>query len=740
MQPFSWRDRWKLFSYEADRRSLVLGALAFLLHVGFGCGMASANALFVGRVGTEPLFYVYLGASVLTVLLAAAFYYGVETRSRHWIFLLSFMTFSSAVFFLWALLGHRPELLWPVFAARILSDVFFVLALLQFWLLAAERFTHLEARRRFPLFVAAGGLGYMAGGWLLNEFSGPMQALDFFLIWGGILGAAPVFLPLLPRQETPPPSRPESEADGEAETASALRLLKTLFFFCFAFTFFLYGVDYLFNTVALQSLSDENRLAAFYGRVAFFSLLGVLLFQALMAGPLSKILSVDRSMLVLCIALFAGIALLAWHPTLATAAFAEGLLLYFLDSKAVGLLQPVGNLFPERIRGRARVLLDGFAPPSGDLVLLLVATALAATVGAFRLAYVLVVGSLAFLIFPWVFRRRYLDYLLDCLNSSDPTLVLNAVQALGEPDKKSAAPALIQLLESSGDLLLRRNLILSLGRMRSEAALPRLIAQFSQPHEALQLAVVEALGYFRNYPALFALYELMKSQDNVSFQVRMSATRLMTGIVGRKMMPLLRDALAEDNPRIQANALESLALLRRQEIVPLVLPYLNSEHRRLRANAAIALYPFRAHREAARKTIAELFRSTDPLTRFAGIYAIGELRLAEYAADLAGLLGSSEPRQRRAVLTALAKLGVAEHVRGFSRGLAEEDDVAAAESLQALARFPPPSRWRVFEEVSRMEAPARRRILARLDLSPFDFSQERSLLVNREELMFLPKR
>lgn len=740
MQPFRWRDRWNLLFHEADRRSLALGGLAFLLHLGFGCGMASANALFVSRVGTEPLFYAYLGASVLTFLFAAAIYYGVDSRFRHWIFLLSFLFFSSGVFCLWALIGRRPELLWPVFAARIASDVLFVLALLQFWLLAGDRFTHFEARRRFPWFVAVGGLGYMAGAWLLQKFSGTFPALDFLLVWAGLLAIAPLFLVLLPRQEASPAPAPEAEAAAAVSTASAHRLLKTLFVFCFAFTFFLYGVDYLFNTVALQALSDENRLAAFYGRVSFFSLLGVLLFQALMAGPLSRVLSVDRSMLVLCFALFLGIALLTWHPSLATAAFAEGLLLYFLDSKAVGLLQPVGNLFPDRLRGRAKVLLDGFAPPSGDLVLLLVATALAATVGAFRLAYVLAAGSLVFLLYPWLFRRHYLAYLLDCLASPDANQVLNAAQALGEPDKKAAAPALLRLLEDSSDPVLKRHLILSLGRMRSEAALPQLIAQFSQPHEALQLAVVEALGYFRNYPALFALHELMKSQDNVSFQVRMSATRLMTEMVGRRMIPLLREALAEENPRIQANALESLALLRRKEIVPLVLPFLNSGHRRLRANAAIALYPFRAHRAAARRTVAELFRSPDPLTRFAGIYAIGELRLAEYETDLKGLLGASEPRQRRAVLTALAKLGGAEYVRGFSRGLAEEDEVAAAESLQALARFPAPSRWRVFEEVSRMGAPERKRILARLDQSPFDFSQERSLLVNREALMFLPKR
>ena len=371
---------------------------------------------------------------------------------------------------------------------------------------------------------------------------------------------------------------------------------------------------------------------------------------------------------------------------------------------------------------------------------MLVALMLAASAGLFNLPYVLLACAVAFLFFPGIFRRRYLQYLLDCAQSPDPGLAYNAVQALGAGDAAPAGDALLRLLESTEDLALRRELVLSLGRMRFEPALPKLVEQFSLPLESLQLAVVEALGYFRNYPALFALYEFMRSQDNVSFQVRMSATRLMTQIVGRRMIPLLKEALAEDNPRIQANAIESLALLRRPEIIPLVSPFLNSEHRRLRANAAIALYSFPSHRDEARETIATLFHCSDSLTRFAGIYAIGELRLKEFSDELRALLPQSDGRQGRAVTAALAKMGMEEFVDSFARGLAEDEEALSLESLQMLARFSALSRWRVFESVSRLDDASQAGVLERLDRTPFDFTQERALLKNRDELMFLPKR
>ncbi|MGH7830554.1 MAG: HEAT repeat domain-containing protein, partial [Candidatus Binatia bacterium] len=499
-------------------------------------------------VGTDPLFFVYLGSSVLTFLLAGLTYLLVDRFSRRWIFFLSFEGFAAVILALWWLLGHSAAA-WPVFAARILSDVFFVLALLEFWLLTGDYFTNLEGRWRFPLFVAAGGLGYMLGSVLLEAYAQRFEALNFFLLWGGILGVLPVLLLFLfkPASLSPAPpdiSAAEAEPKSSDETpASAVPLLKTLLLFWLAFTFLSCGVDYFFNTAALNFIPDENQLAAFFGKVAFFSLLAVLFFQLFIAPRLAMAFSVDRSLLLFCFLLLLGCALVAWDPSLAGVAVSEGLVIYFLDSKAVALLQPVENLFPDRFRGRAKVALDGFAPSSGDLLLLATAFGLSWTVGLDALAYVLVGGAALFLSFPLLFRRTYLRYLTDCLRARDPKLVLDAVQALGEKDKTPATDALLQLLETSSDIYLKRNILITLGRMRSPAALPAVIRHFSIPNEALQLAVIQALGHYRNFPGLFALYELMKSQDNVSFQVRMSATLLMTRLVGKRMIPLLKEAL-----------------------------------------------------------------------------------------------------------------------------------------------------------------------------------------------------
>lgn len=730
-------DRFRLYLREADRRSAIFFLVAFLLNLGFGCGMASANALLVGRVGTEPLFLVYLSGSILTFLLAGLTYVLVDRFSRGLLFALSFEIFAAVILFLWWRLGGASSSHWPLYTARVLSDVFYVLAFLQFWLLTGDYFTNLEAKLRFPLFVAAGGLGYMVGALLLQQFAAQAQVVNFFLVWSGCLALLPVLFAFLPRARfrtesiTRSPDSRDAEAPHVPLTVPAARLLRTLFFFWMIFTFVCYGVDYVFNSVALQALPDENLLAAFFGKVAFFSLLAVFLFQTFLAGRLAMWLSVDRSLAVLGFALFLGCCLIAWHPALGSVAFAEGLLFYFLDSKAVALLQPVGNLFPDSLRGRVKVLLDGFAPAAGDAILLGVALVLSGMAGLRALTYVLAGVTAVFLIYPLAFRRTYLNYLTDSLGAPDGVLVLNAVHALGEKGSNSAVKPLLDLMDGSQDIFLKRNIVLALGRIRDDRALPRIIELFSVPQESLQLAVIEALGSYRNYPSLFALYEFMKSQENVSFQVRMSATLLMTRLVGGRMIPLLKEALLDADERIQANAIESLALLENREIIPLVLPYLEHPNRRLRANAAIALHPFRSRRKQAAETVAALFQSKDPLTRFAGIYAIGELGLKEYRAALEEMLSHPDQRYRRQVLAALAKMGVGEYVRRFAESLAAEDETQALDAFRVLGRFSRPSRWMVFEEISKLTPQARETVIARLDRSPFDFFEERRLLTAR---------
>jgi hypothetical protein len=99
----------------------------------------------------------------------------------------------------------------------------------------------------------------------------------------------------------------------------------------------------------------------------------------------------------------------------------------------------------------------------------------------------------------------------------------------------------------------------------------------------------------------------------------------------------------------------------------------------------------------------------------------------------------ADPRSDRALVAALAKMGIRKYAEIFGRYLSDEEEVVAWESLQRLARFPQASRWQVFEAISRLEAKERRKTLQRLNHSPFDFTQEITLLSQWGDPIFLQK-
>ncbi len=731
---------WPLLEFVREPRTLLFSLLGLLLGAGFSWGVSASNALFISRVGTESLFQVYLGSSLMTLGMSGLFYFLADRYARERLFFWSFELFGVAILLGWWLLRSEPTGPAVFFWIRIFFYAVFIVTNFEYWMLAGHYFTNFEARLRYPLLVAANVLGIMLGGLALDLFAARLGTINFFLLWGVLIILAPALLRPLEKKTNPQFGLPVPAAAGRPEGQPSTRLLFILLFlFWLAYTFIGYGVDYLFNKISLQHFQDEDRLAAFFGAVAFYSLLAVIAYQLLAARFIASFLSVERAVLVISLLFVLGAVGLAMSSSLLSITLVEGLFFYFIDFAAMALLLPVNQVFPEHMKAKAAIGIEGFGRPVGSLALFLTAQALALALGLHHLVYILVGATLLFLVYPLVFRPMYLYYLLKCLKSPDPNLVRNAVQALGEPDKARATDALLHLLASRPNPALQREIVLAFGRMRSPKALSVVIQLFSTPHEWLQLAVLESLALYKNYDSLFALYQAMNSQENVSFQVRMNATWLMTKLVGKRMLSLLRQALENNDPRIQANAIESLALLKDPGSIPLLLPYLNHAHRRVRANAAVALDAFRETRDQARAAIRELYGSEDPLSNFAAIYAIGELGLRCYERELKERLKNPDPVVQLQLSTALAKMGLPQFCQKFADFLSDAEESTAFQAISSLHRFPKLPRRLVFENISRRPIQERTKILLRMDKTPFDFSKEKALLLSSQDVLIGPR-
>lgn len=734
----SWDEAWQVLFKRKDPKTLVFAVLNLLLGLGYAWGVFSSNAMLISRTGTGSLFYIYLGSSLTALGLAGILYWMVDRFSRRRIFFLCFQGLGACTVLIWLLALTEPQSTAFYFAIRVFFYAMFILVTLLYWLVASDYFTNYEAKVRYPYFIAFGVIGEILGSLTVSQLAASVGTLNFLLLWGLALIGAPFLLLRLKRLDPEAAALAEensastnSEAPA-AEPKSLSWLVGLLIAFWISHVYMAYGLDYFYNTSALQRFGNEDQLASFFGKVAIFSLSFVFLYQIFVAGRLGRRFGLEQMLWGLSALYVIGIGLIHFLPSLATIAIAECLVFFFVDLTAQSLLQPVNKLFPDKARGKIMVAMEAIAFPAGTMLLLLAAVLILTFSQPERISLLLFGWSLLFFGFAYVFGKTYRRYLQESLSSPDENLVLNAVHALGEPNKRIAAPSLERLLDSRPAIAVQRAAILSLGRMRSRSSFAKIIEYFSVPNESIQLAVVESISHFEGEEGVAAMYHLIRSNENVSFQVRMSATLLLTQLLGEKMRPLLLAELAEDNDRLKANAIESLALLKDTRFIPALLPYLHHDNRRVRANAAIALYPFRSTRSPAVEAIEALFRSAASMETFAGIYAIGELQLLQFRNELAPLTEDPDKRMRQHAILALAKmcdLGACAKVGDL---LLDPEESFVVETARNLGRFQPQARTLVFENISRLPVAEKSRILAALDQTPIDFSREKELLNSRK--------
>ena len=736
----SWRgfNFWLARTYPEAGKILAFSFIQFLLGAGFGCGFLAANALLISRSGADPLIYVYIGSSCFSLMLAAIFYFLSDRFPRKMLFVLSLLGEGLLLILIWALIRSRPELIWPYYMLRIFLYGVFVLSTLQFWVLASDFFNHFEAQRWFLYLVAAGVLGDAFGGFLASTLAETWGSANLVLLWAWALILSPLLALRLrnPRGKSRP--KPESAVPAESHrerpaTYSYPRALTAaLLIFWLVYSFFAYAVDYLYNSRAVEALGVADELSAFFGKVTLFASAAVLLYQLFLASKLTRRWGMDQVVFGIPVLLLAGAGSLYFFPGLIPAAIAEAMVYFFVEFAAVALFQPVFNLYPPAGRGKVKILTEGIGRPLGILLLMILGVVGPLLVADFSIETVLLASALAFFFFPWFFRRTYRRYLRDLLHAPEAQLVSNAVQALGEPNKKEMAPELCRLLENAQSLDLKKTIVLSLGRIRSLDAFKDIVRIFSVKDEGLQIAVLESLSSYRNYESILTLFRLLKSKDNVSFQVRMNATRLLTKLVGKKMIPFLLENLDDTDSRVRANALESIGMLKDRKAVAIILPFLKDPNNRVRANAAIALSSFRESRSQARQSVEKLFRSKDSTAQLSGIYAIGEMGHRTKIDALLRRLHSTNKAERMHVAVALAKLKVADFLESFLELLQDCDPAVATEAARHILRFPASSRRSLFEGIAKLALSQRRLILERLEHTSLDFTFEKNLLWNQE--------
>jgi hypothetical protein len=118
------------------------------------------------------------------------------------------------------------------------------------------------------------------------------------------------------------------------------------------------------------------------------------------------------------------------------------------------------------------------------------------------------------------------------------------------------------------------------------------------------------------------VYRLAHDPDPV---VRSLAVGLLADLPGPTSQRILRIAVQDADPRVQANAIEALDKLDLEERIPATTAHLDSPHARVRANAVKSL--LRVELEKAGEVLLDMLEDSSRAHRLSALWVVGRLQL-----------------------------------------------------------------------------------------------------------------
>jgi len=697
-------------------KNLAFLLFKFSLEFAFSAGFFSATSLFITRVGTFSLFYIYLGSSLLALGLSYLFSKIIDKYSRRILFFASFIVLGTLIILGWAVAHSFPDWKPIYYIMRIFSYSILVITGLEFWVLASLTFTHSASKKTFSQLVIITILGEMAGGIFTSFASHWLGTTNLLLFWGIALCLIPFLFVRFsfPRPETAGFSTGviwgEVQAPGtgfRSRSFLSSRLIQLLLVFWILYSFICYGTDYVFNSFAANSIPNEDLLTAFFGKVSAAASAAVLFYHLVIGPRLIHRFGPRQNLVLVCSLMLLPWILFAFHPSLVMIAIADSVIFYFSDHFATGIYSTILTVFPERVKGRIRVMTEGFGRPLGTMLLFLVAAFFAFKVSVPQMIPLMLVGTSLLFCYPLFFRKPYDRHILNCLHSRDSSLVLNSVQALCESPQSEAIEPLSVLLKESKSMDVRRSAVLALEHIQKPEAMQMVLPILSNPRDQLHLSAIEGLKYSPDFQGIYTLLGLLLKDQEKDPHLRNKSLEVLRQLLGKEVIVFLLSWLYDSDPQVQLDALKTLASFKDRRLISIFLPFLKSSDPRLRAGAGIALYPFTRTRENVRgMALAEIIAMATSQVleeRLAGIEAIGMTRLRPYQKLVLNSLNSPEKEEVLTASLALSHMQNPAFIEPYIRLLLDEEEAAALTAGKRIGDFSKKSRKALFDQIKLLQ-------------------------------------
>jgi len=297
-----------------------------------------------------------------------------------------------------------------------------------------------------------------------------------------------------------------------------------------------------------------------------------------------------------------------------------------------------------------------------------------------------------------ILRRTLVEAMYEFIHLGHRTASILAVNFLSYLRPKKYEEELQTILDHDPKKLLKKNIILSLGYSKKEVTIDTIIREFNSGSEEIQMSVLDALRVSHRHKAVQFMAKVVMAQVKPrTIRVRINATSLLAGLFGKYSIPFLLNGLDDEDPRIVANTLETLATFRDPSLIAYFEHFLSSPIPRVRANALMGLAAFRSTRELYRTHARELLRGPNDRMRVSILYVIGHLEDRKLKPEVEQICDSakiSDPGVKRVCAWALTRMGDRGGMESFVELLSEDakDDQKTASILHFFSQLPKTTR------------------------------------------------
>ena len=536
---------------------------------------ATANSLFLKRFGIDYLPVVYLfqgGACFIAMMIYASI---ADLISSEKFFKILFALLAVSVLGFWAMISMYSEpLLFPVFF--LFSEIVADLLLTHSALYLNQNINTMQAKRLSPVIFSGLQIGTVLGGLFLAAFASTIGTNNILIVWFSLLivslsmialrhwlkGTSPYFRPARKSAHKLQLMATHIQQGIRFTKDSALLRTATIAMIFMVITYYVIG--YSVKRVYTESFTLEADLTAFFGALSTLTSTLALLAQLFLTNRLIQRFGVPSINLLYPLTSVASLAAMIFHIGLPTAISAS----VNIKSVMPAFHNPVRTMFlnilPQQIQGRIRAMTMAVILPVSLI-----------TSGVMLWFFQKLDDQLLILVSGAVTAGLFLYFSIMMNRAYGKTLLTHLREHLFLPGEESAASLRFTGKENIDSIIAAvdrdNELSVSFAKLLVDAypdnAAEHILHAIKKSSPDIADLLLKTVARTDNTAVYDFLLENPHLHDN-HFQ----ATALGVLIDGRidKAIPLLRRALDDPDPRIQATAIHGVLSMSLTKLLPRV--------------------------------------------------------------------------------------------------------------------------------------------------------------------------